>query len=650
MFEPELWEYDTNMAPIFASADIASLVANFEPLAIQQDRPLLVKSRSGEHLVNLAKITKKFDFLLRTWESRIQKSSLSTFLGIEPDAERLVLENLRGPIYESRDGTQVLPEKYIRKVLDTLEDESRKSCVDLSAFASENDIAAESLDRLVDQNAERGWERLNGNGQEYVCGEEMLEEVKGKLQDAIGSAGSEICDLPATLSQSVPLPVLSAVGKDIVATMGGDIRMEADHVVYVPANYSEAVEERLEQIREERIRELVHRLGEDEYCVITTDDVASLGSGDTAAEVTPLDQAVLDEYEKSHQEDTVHSLQLLPAGDRTSRNGVPHITSTILIKSTLLENELSDMKSSAVARAEQIWRSGDRVSTLKSFVQFLQRNELDLPNQSELWQLLAQTDRANELLPAVREKLEQLENETQEKFNQLVEARLLVPLQLYTSGIETIKDATLKEHLEDFVFDHFKREVIPQMIKAVHEQSLLREKDRERQVEKFRQATSESKNFEQLQSAVSKFSKKLKIDQPDEDMLKRVKEKTLQAAVKSLVQMKRGSDVLQNLIWIALARERDGLFMSSGKDTSRMIKQVEEKAIAEQLVKWRDLLKSGGEGREDVQKMRELAMRAFEETRPKLERRKSSMSSRSEGRRKSAVSFTATGEEKEAEA
>ena len=394
----------------------------------------------------------------------------------------------------------------------------------------------------------------------------------------------------------------------------------------------------------------MHRLGEDEYCVITSDEVASLGSGDTAAEVTPLDQAVLDEYEKSHQEDTIHSLQLLPAGDRASRNGVPQITSTLLIKSALLDNELTGMKSSAIARAEQIWRSGDRASSLKSFVQSLQRNELYLPNQSELWQLLAQTDRANELLSAVREKLEQLENETQEKFNQLVEARLLAPLQLYTSGIGTIKDNTLKEHLEDFVFDHFKREVIPQMIKAVHEQSLLREKDRERQVEKFRQATSESKNFEQLQTAISKFSKKFKIEQPDEDMLKRVKEKTLQAAVKSLVQMKRGSDVLQNLIWIALAREREGLFMSSGKDTSRMIKQVEEKKIAEQLVNWRDLLKSGGESREEVQRMRELAMRAFEETRPKLERRKSSMSSRSSGRSKSAVSFTATEEEKEAEA
>ncbi|CAK3780337.1 Hypothetical predicted protein [Lecanosticta acicola] len=642
------------MASVFASADIAALVANFQPLAVRDGRPSLVRSKSGEHLVNLYKACRKLDYLLQTWESRIPKSSVSNLLGIESQAEQLVWLQLKGPVYESKDGKQVLPEPYVRRILDILEDEVRQSGVEVGTFSVDHDIASASLDNLIDKERHRRWKRVSGDGKEYIVGEGILETLKERLQDAIGSAGSEICDLPAALSQQVPLPILEAVASDVVARIGGDIRIEADHAVYVPANYSEAVEERLEQIRENRITELLGKLVAGKYCVVTTEDITSFDSEDDTAELPSLDQAVLDEHEKSHPEVNVEALSLF-TGQKQPKSSTTSPSPKLLIETNTLEGELAIIEAALVSRAEEIWQSGERKSYLALVMQALRNNELSPPDQRELWQLLAQSGRVDELLPAVRERIGQLESEEQEKVNQLVEARLLVPLQLYTSGIETIQDATLKEHLEDFIADHFKREVIPQMIQAATEQTLLRDKERERQHGKLRQSTAEAKNFDQLHAAVSKFTKKLKVEAPGEEMLKRVKEKTLRACVKSLTSMTRGSDVLQNLIWILLAQERDGLFMSSGKDTSRMIKQVGESATAERLVKWRDMLKAGEGGREEVEQMRGLARKAFEDTRPKLERRKSSMSStsRSEGKRKSTVSFTtatmAAEEEKGAE-
>jgi hypothetical protein len=84
--------------------------------------------------------------------------------------------------------------------------------------------------------------------------------------------------------------------------------------------------------------------------------------------------------------------------------------------------------------------------------------------------------------------------------------------------------------------------------------------------------------------------------------------------VAAMKKMKRGSDLLQNVIWILLARDREGLYMSSGKDTSRMIKMVKEgdAEAAKKLEEWKDLIKQGKDTEDTRREMRNLAAKAVE--------------------------------------
>ncbi|KAI6866307.1 hypothetical protein KC323_g4011 [Hortaea werneckii] len=131
----------------------------------------------------------------------------------------------------------------------------------------------------------------------------------------------------------------------------------------------------------------------------------------------------------------------------------------------------------------------------------------------------------------------------------------------------------------------------------------------------MQQACAESKTLPDIQAAVNKFARKQKIEAPDADRLRTIKQQTLQQRVKSMRGTKRGSDLLQNLIWVLLSHSSDGLFMSSGKDTTRMIKQyqaVGDEARGKRLEAWRDLLKAGNESKTDLQDMRELATQVID--------------------------------------
>ena len=88
-------------------------------------------------------------------------------------------------------------------------------------------------------------------------------------------------------------------------------------------------------------------------------------------------------------------------------------------------------------------------------------------------------------------------------------------------------------------------------------------------------------------------------------------------------QAMRGSDILQNTIWILLCAAvhkqsgQDVLFVSQGKDTTRMIKFYQGLSgsngdLAKQLEVWKDKLKAGQAGDEEINEMREAASTAVE--------------------------------------
>ncbi|KAK4495276.1 hypothetical protein PRZ48_013605 [Zasmidium cellare] len=624
------------MASIFTSDDVATLVANFEPTSLLE-RPLLIRSKSGDSLVKARNALSRLEDLLEHGQDRMEKARLHILLGIHDGSDGIIYDELSQSLYESRDGRYLIPNSETRKILKLFETKAANAFTDLIAFASEQDITLDGLRDLIESRGWKSFREFSDPFRTFVCSDGLADSVKAQIRDAIGSSGTEICDLPAVVTDEVPLLALRKLANEVAVDMGGEIRLEGDHVVYVPANYTAAVETRLKQLRDERIAELVQHLENHGYCVVHPETIDEL-QGASADEEDLID-SIQRRYSKAHPHDmNVHVITVVDGIRKTTKASQAQAETKVLVRPSTLDQELNAMRSAVSCHAANVWRQGERALTAPAVIKSLTPDAFSTARKSELAKLLFRSEYAKELETAVRRQLEDLENEEHEKLAQLVEARLAIPLQLYTVGMEIIGDATLKQHLEDFLADHFRREVIPQMIQATREQKLLREKSREKDIEKFKQICNETTTFADLQSAVAKLSRKLKLGTPSADIVQKVKARTLQAAAKSIQKMNRGSDVLQNLIWILLAQQSPGMFMSSGKDTSRMIKQVATTCSPEtaaKLTQWRDVLKAGQETKDDLQNMRDLAKATVEDLAGP--ERKSSVSSRSpEGRKSSA--------------
>lgn len=613
---------------IFTSADIATLVASFQPVK-SQERPSLLRSRSGHSLVRFDKALSRLESLLEEGHDRLDKLKLASLLGVQDGTEKTMVERLSKPLYESKDRRFFIPRSETRSILETARRKVGEGFVDLGAFATEQDTSLESLRQLIDVS---GWNDLEEFGdafRTFVCSSDIVASVKARIRDAIVSSGTEICELPSAVAEEVPFLALRKLASEVASDLCGEIRLEGDHIVYVPANYTAAVEARLRQLRDLRITEFVQHLQRHGHCIVypeAMDEFEGVFEGEE-----DVAELVKRRYGKSKPHDmNVQTITVSDAARKSTKSLQNVVETKVMVTPAALEQELNAMKSAVSCHAISVWRQGERILSAGAVVKSLTPEAFSVARKSELAKLLFRSEYAKDMEAVARKQLDELEKEEHEKLTQLVEARLVIPLYLYTAGIDGVTDATLKQHLEDFIADHFRREVVPQMIQAAREQKLLREKAKEKDLDKFKQICAETTNPADLQSALAKLSRKLKLDAPSADMVQKVKLRTIQAAAKSIQKMTRGSDVLQNLIWILLAQQNQGMFMSSGKDTSRMIKHCEATGSADtaaRLTRWRDTLKTGQETKDDLQEMRDMA-KASVETMVASER-KSSVSSRS---------------------
>lgn len=208
------------------------------------------------------------------------------------------------------------------------------------------------------------------------------------------------------------------------------------------------------------------------------------------------------------------------------------------------------------------------------------------------------------------------EQESHHIFLQLIETQLWCPLHLYAAGTIATQDPTLKQDLEETSTNHFCRNVIPQVTAAATQQNLLHDSKRMQANEQLKQAQTTIRTFSQLQTTVVQLGQYLSLPPPCEDLVLQTKSRMLAETAQSIQQMSRGLDTLQNLIWILLATSGPGLFMSSVKYTSRMIRQYDtvgdDSEVAGMLNLWWDKVRDGAGDEEDLRQMKELAKDAVD--------------------------------------
>ncbi|KAF2482160.1 hypothetical protein BDY17DRAFT_300405 [Neohortaea acidophila] len=582
------------MAPIFASGDIAALISAFPPPTPIETQPSLVRSLSGNTLLNSQKVLARFQALFRTEVNRIRLRDLPSRLGVKDT--RWILDCYDGEVYFSSDKTSLVSFQEFETICNDLVKRSQGAFVDLYSFTRERDVSYESLEDRVRTGSLRSYSDPSHPHSVLVAGVEHVQGVRHELTRLMGDQGSTE---KVRLSDRLPdiphfiLRVLTDEVRTNGAAVDGHIEENDQGLEFVPANFLSALQKKLQDDYNLAVQQSVQSLIVDGYCILHND------TGHPNAKMGEDIRATFELQSPSSE----HTFKQLEADDGSS-----------LIATSLLLKSVDD-------EWKAILRSSVEAGFVDSKPDPAMHAELTKrASKPNLTALLLKTTHRQRLDGIFDSAVHDAESVKSLAFARLLEALVLVPLVLYVAGL--VEDATLRQHQEEFVGEYFRRDVISQVFARVRDEKLVlpAQRNRLKEIEKLQQTCSRTKTLTELHTAVDKFRKKCEIPPPDTDSIKQVQKATLRERIQAMQKMQRGSDVLQNLLWILLAQASpsDALFMSAGKDTSRMIKQYQLVArdgvgIGGKLEGWRNMLKAGKESREEVQEMRELAMRAVED-------------------------------------
>ena len=142
------------MPPVFASSDIATLVADFPPPTPTKQQPSLLASASANSLLNSQRILSRFRVLLDTRypAGRIKVQDLPSLLGLK--GSDWLFECFDGPIQFSRDKQSIITSLEFDEISKDLRLSTNDAFVELSSFASERDVSIDSLHDLISNELE----------------------------------------------------------------------------------------------------------------------------------------------------------------------------------------------------------------------------------------------------------------------------------------------------------------------------------------------------------------------------------------------------------------------------------------------------------------------------------------------------------------
>ena len=574
---------------VFASPDIAALVAAFPPPSPEKEQPSLVRSRSGNNVVNSVAILDRFRRLLELGPGRIKRSDLPARLGIERGD--WLFHCYDGPIHHSNDKRYLITEPEYSQICIDLLSSCEERFTDLSIFASKANVAIESIDDFShdpdDPDDFRRFRSATEPTSIFVGSQCLVEEVSSKLQSAIIGTDTDKVELTSLLPE-VPKVVLRELIKDITnrnEDVQGNLEESNAGVTFVPFSYGAAERKKRLAAFESSIQKSLQSLESDGFCRVAQDNEQS--------------DIIAKRWKDRHPKLQLHTV---------SRDDP---STGIIVLQAPLDQTLDELQKNVTAFADKVdSRSDPLIDDQIKYELFT------ASSKPELASILLESEHVKTveaaLTPAVVDRQSKARKAFEEKFQILV----MTHIHLYEKGLSTVVDTTLRDRLDHYLSDHFKEDIVPHFTKSARDDDLNKlSKSQLKDLDKLEQSCNQSKVLSDIQSAASKFAKKQKIDGASNDQIKRVKREIIENNVNALQKMKRGSDVLQNLIWILLAATSDGLFISSGKDTSRMIKQyqlVGDEEIGDKLVQWRDALRSGNETTDDIDAMKALGVRTIE--------------------------------------
>jgi hypothetical protein len=552
---------------MLTTSDVTSLALAFSPQTPTNGNPSLVRSASGNSLISSVKILSLFRTLLKTCERRIKTAQLSSLLQIQ--SANWILDCYEGPLYLSQDQQTIIPDSEIDKIREELHATAEEDFISFKDYGRLKDLSFDSLNRLCND--------LDivetGLGEIFVARKSLVESTKHRINERVAESAAERLNLTTTVS-GVPQAVLIAFTTLSPHLAGGSVDLLNDEVVFMPAGYEAARASKERAARESQIDDIVRRLLRDGVAKFSIMDDSLLD------EVTARYTAkVGDEIERSGEKDAVHL---------SSRNRLAQVME--MMKQNLAEHV--ELPPAA-------------------------KSEVDSKIQSKLVEQSPHPNVASFILNSkYRAEIDDFWRELNHErirtgFQLHMRDHVMGPLQLYRQGIQSIQNPALQQRLDVYIMEHFKQDTMAQFKTYAHEHGIVQvDKQLAKECERMQQASKSAQSLVDLETDILRSARKCKITPPTLEEVVEIKRSIMSQKLRAMHRMSRASDVLQNTTWILLADKCEGLFMSSGKDTTRMIKQyqlVGDGETAERLEQWRDILKSGAENKTIVQDMLELA-------------------------------------------
>ncbi|KAK1814464.1 hypothetical protein LTR12_011104 [Friedmanniomyces endolithicus] len=600
------------MAAIFASPDIAALVAAFAPPSPTKGQSSLVRSNSADHVVDSRRVLKQLRTLLETSPSRIRLSDLPSRLGINGKIDWL-LACYDAPVYYSRASQSLLSYPEVDRILEDLLDRSKDAVIDATLYATDLDMSDATLRDLMSQDRYSSihwWQDAQHPAKLYLYSDNLASAVDRCIRSFAPAQWAEGKDLSQRFPFA-PARLLLDLAKqlDIDGYPAGKWEVMKDRTVFVAEQHGADLESNLAEARK----------AERQRCA---DELRHHGFTRVSNTVSPPDGANTTDLHAMIEQ--VKDLLLTDStnGDRSADLvEIPLVnvevgSACVLTSKASLDEALASLQIIASQETTKVWhaREGNegfpkvRALTLRSLDDEL---TIDLPK------LLLHSSHLSTVESIIDNKLEHLQAQDDSRYQSLLTERLLAPLTLHAAGMATVKDETLKQHLEEFLGDHFRREVVPSLTAALQDERLILDRSRRKDHEKFQHSIADAKTCFDISSAVTKLARKQKLPYPPNNTaLQIIKSQTLRSTLKTMRKLPRASDILQNLVWVLLACATNGLYMSAGKDTTRMIRQYQaisdDVETAMKLSTWRDALKADKGDAEMVREMRSMAEEAVD--------------------------------------
>ncbi|QIW99319.1 hypothetical protein AMS68_004837 [Peltaster fructicola] len=580
------------MANIFAAHDIAILAGAFRPEVPTAEKASLVWNLSGDRLLQSSKLQKKFNQLLARHE-RIPLATLSRTLDTR-QTDWCIASHQQSLVY-SADRQSILSSLEADRLLSDILENAQKQYTELESFLSSHTIDKDTFKARLARPDLEILPDVHRSGKTWVASKELhakiTKDIEGLLRD---SPDDHKTDLSAQLPD-VPKSLLQDLAEQLAQQHGikGTVRLGKTRITFLSAAYEAMLaEQRTKKVAQQMSKILVHtyRYG---YHAVPESSEDAPGLREVFFERTR-------EGIDSGSFAMIHSADVPIAVAFTSR--LEDVLNEIRTHACDLISELWTANSSAHAQLD-----AGRISKL-----------IDSSSNEEFARLVLEDTKYRKIIEqSMSERLDELERADLQRCNDAFNDYVRLPIRLYLAGLNNVKDPSLRQRLEDYVLEYMSKDLVPTGIQHLADDKQLHNGALGKELEKFRQTCLESNTLYELQTSLSKFVRKQKLNSVSTADELEVKQRILQQKLKAMKRMIRGSDILQNLVWILLAREHEGLFISSGRDTTRMIRfyqSIGDAEVGRRLEAWKDKFKAGQEAREDFEEMRLLAEQTVSQT------------------------------------